>query len=193
MNKDDHYFDFLEKIFPSFSYENFDKDFIKKLTDFTDENRFVMKPIPDVFSQGDIFSSLPMTYFEMNDNAIGPKLTKVDAILLSNTCDSERKDNLSFAPLVPISLLIEGKVSDEKQLRSNVINDFIYLPHEHLKTHVIDLNQVFTLPREFVKKAVENGKIKRNFSLKKAGYYLLLSKIAILFCRLESEEVIREN
>lgn len=184
-----NYLDFLERSLPNYEYGSLiDSDELIKQFDFTQNGRYVTSQGIEYLSQGDIFSDLnAMITDQMTKNVM---LKTVDGILLSNTCDAERREFLSFAPLILIKE-IAGIELKEVTVRKNEKNSLLYLPHNELQEYVIDLNQIFTISREHVLKLQQAGKIKKKYSLKEAGYYLLITKLVVLFCRTESEDVKR--
>ncbi|WP_206911477.1 hypothetical protein IGL98_002252 [Enterococcus sp. DIV0840] len=180
------YFDFLEQMLPSFSYGELDKEILEQFN-FEDNGKYVTSYEIEGLAQGDIFENIPL--FLLEDLTKAPGIKPVKAILLSNSCDASRRDYLNFAPFIPIKLM--GKINDGNAIRKNLKNSLLYLPFVDLQDYVVDLNHIFSIKREIFEKLYEDEKINRKYSLKNAGYYLLLSKLIILHCRMESEEIIR--
>lgn len=179
-----NYFDFLEKMLPSFSYGELDKELLKQF-DFQDNGKYVTEQHIDGLAQGDIFNNVPIISSTLEKFSVKP----VKAMLLSNTCDATRRNYLTFAPFIPISHL--EKLNIDEILRKNQKNSLIYFPHVALSEFVVDLNNIFSLERSLFSTLYNDKKIKKEFSLKNPGYYLLLSKLIVLYCRMESEEIFR--
>lgn len=179
-----HYFDFLEKMLPSFAYGELDKELLKQFN-FRDDGKYVTDLVLDDVAQGDIFDKVPLTVTKLEGFGIKP----VKAVLLSNTCDASRREFLNFAPFMPIDEL--GKINNNNAVKENQKNSLIYFPYVSLHDEVVDLNHIFSVERDIFERLLRDEKIIRKYSLKTAGYYLLLSKLVVLHCRMESEDIYR--
>ncbi|MGL9946933.1 hypothetical protein IGJ63_002048 [Enterococcus sp. DIV1375a] len=182
----EHYFDFLEKMLPSFSYGELDKKVLEQFN-FEEDGKYVTSDKIEELAQGDIFDNIPL--FVIEDIGELPGIKPVKAILLSNSCDASRRDYLNFAPFIPIELM--GKINNDNAIRKNKKNSLLYLPYVDLHDYVVDLNHMFSIKREIFEKLYQDNKIHKKYSLKNAGYYLLLSKLIILYCRMESKDIKR--
>lgn len=183
---------FIEDSIPTL--DNIDiKDPKKIISQFNFENNgmFVTNQKLEYLAQGDILTNLPFSFYDKTSKSI--KTNPMEGVLLSNTCDAGRREYLSFAPLIPIEMIIEGGHLTKEVIMKNEKHSLLYFPHIDLKEYVADLNRIFTVPRELVELLLEKDKIEKKYSLKQAGYYLLMTKLVVLFCRTESKDVSRDQ
>lgn len=149
----------------------------------------------DYLAQGDIFSELPFTYFDSDGRQ---RLVYKPSMLLSNTCDASRRDYLLFAAISDI----ETESSPEHEafssqtiadIKFNRINRFLYLPCTELEKKAVDLELVTVISREAILKMMDTDKLKKKISLNEYGFYMLLSKLTVLFCRRQDAETEKER
>lgn len=190
MVNSDSYLDFLERSLPTFNISALDnpKELISQFN-FENNGTFVTDQKLGYLAQGDILTNLPFSFYDKESRIL--KSNTMQGVLLSNTCDAERREFLSFAPLIPIERITEGGNLKNDIVKKNEKNSLLYLPHIDLQEYVADLNRIFTVPREIVELLMEKDKIEKKYSLKQAGHYLLMTKLVVLFCRTESNEVSR--
>ncbi|HEB1330527.1 TPA: hypothetical protein RY392_003994 [Escherichia albertii] len=167
---------------------------INALRDFPENTNYYLTNYHDVLKnaalQGDIFKEL--TVYSIK----GTKKTR--GIILSNSCDIDTSNNRDvpmravFAPLVSLSkfeaILLSNGVSktsiDSKidAIRKQLITNIFYLPEsDNLEECIVFLDDVYQLPTEELQKLL-NDKCKA-ITLSQVGFYILLFKISIHFCR----------
>jgi hypothetical protein len=144
--------------------------------------------------QGDVWSG-----FEILDFESGARRW-IRGIVLSNSCDVS-DDNLRhlpasliIAPILKMSRLADrlkaaGISSDriESKLRAienQQVTNMFYLPSSSClsEAHVALLDQTFSVPYPAFKQRKEKNK---EFSLNLLGFYLLVFKLSVHFCRLQ--------
>ncbi len=117
---------------------------------------------------------------------------------MSNTCDASRRDYLLFAAISDI----ETEPSPEcealsaqtiEDIKFNRINRFLYLPCTELERKAVDFELVTVISREAILKMMSNNKLKKNISLNEYGFYMLLSKLTVFFCRRQDAETEKER
>lgn len=153
------------------------------------------KPL-EYLSQGDVFSELPFTFFDENgeENVIYRK-----ALLLSNTCDASRKNSLIFVALQNIDKGSNSGASlafsdaTLKDIKNNKLSQYMYLPSEIIKNDVVDFGVINTFSRELILEMIDKKKLNKLLSLNNYGFYILLSKITILFCRRQDMETEKDR
>ena len=193
----EEFIDFCTEVFPSinpYTVEN-----VKSaMAQFQHEGKTfsVCRSSPlDYLAQGDIFSELPFTFFDRDGRQ---KLVYKPSILLTNTCDASRRDYLLFAAISDI----ESEPSPEfkalssqtiEDIKFNRINRFLYLPCTELERKAVDFELVTVISREAILKMMSNNKLKKNISLNEYGFYMLLSKITVFFCRRQDAETEKER
>jgi len=193
----EEFIDFCTEVFPSinpYTVEN-----VKSaMAQFQHEGKTfsVCRSSPlDYLAQGDIFSELPFTFFDRDGRQ---KLVYKPSILLSNTCDASRRDYLLFAAISDI----ETEPSPEcealssqtiEDIKFNRINRFLYLPCTELERKAVDFELVTVISREAILKMMSNNKLKKNISLNEYGFYMLLSKLTVFFCRRQDAETEKER
>lgn len=193
----EEFIDFCAEVFPSinpYTVEN-----VKSaMAQFQHEGKTfsVCRSSPlDYLAQGDIFSELPFTFFDCDGCQ---KLVYKPSILLSNTCDASRRDYLLFAAISDI----ETEPSPEcetlssqtiEDIKNNHINRFLYLPCTELERKAVDFELVTVISRKAILKMMSNNKLKKNISLNEYGFYMLLSKLTVFFCRRQDAETEKER
>lgn len=148
-------------------------------------NYLANKPL-SVLSQGDILTNIPFVYYDENGKV---KQFKSNAMIISTSCNIDRKENLVFVPILPIDKF-PGKVDD---LYSNQIFDYMYLQDELLKDQYIDFSHFCTYHRNLIKKVTESGKVKRVASLNQIGYYFFIVKLTVYLMRKEDSDTLNER
>lgn len=145
--------------------------------------------------QGDIFSEVPFYFYETNQRE--PKI----AMVLSNACDIS-PENKRYAPVKVITALLlkfdsysdlirrhlssASATSIERDIKSQKITDMMYLPKgASLKEdYILKFDCLTTIPlKEFL---TNRGERLARLSL--FGYYMLLFKLSVYFCRFPKRE-----
>ncbi len=145
----------------------------------------------DSMLQGDAWRAFQLFSFKTG------KLNSIRGIVLSNSCDVAAENertlppNITFAPIVRLSRLKsrfeERGLSNEQisqkllAIRSQATTNIFYLPAEAPleEEHVALLDDVHSMPVELHGKTGE-----KIFTLSMAGFYLLLFKLSVHFCRM---------
>lgn len=147
---------------------------------------FTTKPIEET-CQGDIFSEIK--WFSFNDD--GKIIQRTEkCFLLSTTCDACRKENLVFAPVVPIDYICrKDDEQKKKDIKSNCTTEFLYLSGSEYENYVVDLGNIFSFPRIFFEKLIEIGSVHKESSLSDEGLYLFVAKFTIAYMRWQDREI----
>ena len=69
----------------------------------------------------------------------------------------------------------------------------MYLPSEIIKNDVVDFGVINTFSRELILEMIDKKKLNKLLSLNNYGFYILLSKITILFCRRQDMETEKDR
>lgn len=179
------FIDFVTEVFPSIhpytkeqvkaSIQQFEKSGVQR--------NFSMHSALPYLAQGDIFGDL-IPFIKQDKNG-ELSVLKAKAILLSNTCDSERDDILIFAPLIPIKSLD----MDEQAVKSNQIYRLLYFPDPLIEEYVVDLSLLNSFSRVMFENKLREGKFSKIMSLNDLGYYLFLCKLTVHLMRPEDTGV----
>jgi hypothetical protein len=186
------------------SAENYDT-LIKELEDFPkniDQRMYTSIAEDNLLCQGDIIKDMP--YVQMEHLERGVKNT--DCIVLSNTCDidpnNKRQFNsrLMYAPLIELAkyrkFQIEKGNATEQQINDHIksikeqrISQILYLPKTNtFNESIVFLDRVINIDSRTIDRMTL--KERRLVSLSDYGFYMLLFKISVHFCRLQ-EKVVR--
>lgn len=149
---------------------------------------------PVLIYQGDCFTNLDFVFLP------DPSVTQAKGLILSNTCDLDLSNDkktprsVIYAPLFNLMNFINSLVSTHGQdvanehlklIRHQQLTQFFYLPSSDFfkEEAFVDFGQVFHCPRL----PFDTLKIKSNriFSLNNLGFYVLLFKLSVFFCRLQ--------
>ncbi|WP_270502000.1 hypothetical protein [Kluyvera ascorbata] len=171
---------------------------IKALDNFPDNINYYLSNYPEDLRnsvlQGDIFNALTI---------YSPQGTKqAKGIILSNSCDidvSNQRDipmRAVFAPLVSLAKIehllksrgLEEKTVDSKidAIKKQLVTNMIYLPEvDGIAESVVFLDDVYQLPTKDLQALLEQ-KCKA-LTLSQVGFYILLFKISIHFCRFHED------
>jgi len=184
--------DFAKQVFPSidpYEAENV-KDAISQFNEQKPLNLLKESTISGL-NQGDFFTNVPFLVYNNKGEIFG---AKHKAILLSNTCDASRKDNLIFAPLLPLGSFvkkseIKNKTFDVNKAQKNEMYNLLYFHDQRVGDYLIDFNHITSINREFFLERLHENKSAKSYSLNQTGYYLLLTKLTIHFMRPEDPQV----
>jgi hypothetical protein len=142
--------------------------------------------------QGDGWQRLQLRNFETGERIF------INGVVLSNTCDvspDNQRDlpvRIIFAPLIPLAAYVSmlekagvQKVSIDSKvdaIRRQKVTSLFYTPTGSGLTseHIVVLDDVHSMPAAVYESDKSNGKI---FTLSQAGFYLLILKLSIHFCR----------
>jgi hypothetical protein len=137
--------------------------------------------------QGDIISGIPFLYTSTDGEIYSYKSC---GILLSNTCDSVREDNLLIAPFRSLDEII--KPDHKSAILSNQNYSYMYIPNNKVEivNSFIDFGRSNSINRELLTAFIEKGKSHRICSLTALGYYSLIVKLSIFIARAEDYDVL---
>jgi hypothetical protein len=184
----DGYIAFLEKLFPAIDpyTANRAKDAVRNFADHYDvKTRFFTSPLDQDFQQGDIFSRVPFVYIDRQGQA---KVAMMGGMLITNSCDCTRNDQLQFAA---VSSLTEYSNSAEyiDAVKSNINYQYIYFPDKETEDSFVNLGLITSISRKAFEAFVAAGKSERIASLNSTGYFLFITKLTVFFMRPEDSEV----
>ena len=141
----------------------------------------------DNINQGDVFSEVKWHSYD-NDGRIIEKKEK--CILLSTTCDAERKDNLVFAAIYPIDEVFKSfNPSRIDEAKKNRLTQYMYLPCSKLENYIIDFSEVFSLPRLLFNKLLDSEIVKKEITLSNEGLYFFIAKFTLAYMRWQDPEI----
>lgn len=184
--------DMLEKYIPYYLTQPA-KDALKTaLREFRDSHTFkdfyITKP-PEHLLQGDCFRDMPVF------NPATGKQKRVAGITITNTCDMDSSNTRSlpvlsvFCPIMKMSSLQDlyrhQKLTEERiqdicaSIRRQEVSHMFFMPHspEFNDECVARLDNVFSVPTKTLLDC------ERAFSLGQTGFYFLLFKLSVHFCR----------
>lgn len=144
-----------------------------------------LSSVPDDLRQGDIFENVR---FFLADDDGELNLYKARCMLLTNTCDCERNDNLEFAAIWPLSKIFPVKEKAD-DLKRNKNYQYLYIPDMRLEDDIIDFGSIVSLPREYFLEQLGCMETSKVVSLSWVGYYVFLAKLTVFFMRPEDQSV----
>lgn len=113
------------------------------------------------------------------------------SLILTNSCDLVREDHAVFAACFPARRFADRNPEWAKDLRNNLITNFLYLPATELGDLVVDFAIVGTVDRGYLAKGLRSGSVRRVVRLSQAGWYIFLLKLMIHMSRPEPSDVVR--
>lgn len=182
--------DLLKELYCSISSETIDEakkalqDALSPYSELDDHKYFIQSPLDEGWGQGDIFSEIKFHYRNEKGEIKEPKLK---GLLLSNTCDSVRNQEVLFAPIRAISDFTTNE-DTEKDLKKNIIYNYMYIRDKELEDCFIDFGKAASFSRQLICDGITNKKLNRLHSLTNVGYYLFLLKLTIYFMRWEDKD-----
>lgn len=181
------------------SAENYDI-LIKELESFPNNiDRRMYTCIQDehLICQGDVLSSLP--YCEIDH--LGNGVKTISCIVLSNTCDTDINNTRLFSSRIQYSPLVslekyrsvlkkhagvsEQQIDDHiKSIKSQHISQILYLPESHqFKESIVFFDKTINIDSRSIDR--NTLKCRRLVSLSDYGFYMLLFKLSVHFCRVQ--------
>lgn len=160
----------------------------------------------DILFQGDILEDFPFFIFDQlrfvsKDGVDQFKIKNEDdepsiedlsivqsrlstVMILSQSCDTQRRDNIIICPVYLISEYIQKEVLNEKtvgNLRARKYNYWFYLPalQDVIEESLADLQQMYYLPKE----VVDSYKAKKIITLSDFGRHHLAWSLTTFFGR----------
>lgn len=178
---------FCERLFPSIDPYTAEgaKNALSQYKEAGHLRPFLTQPLDEGFQQGDIFSWVP--FVEISDEG-KPVVFMLKGLLLTNTCDCQRNDNLQFAAIWPVDEF-SADLSKSDALRKNTLYQYLYYPDEALENDFIDFGLITSISRTAFEELVDLGKSARIATLSQIGYFMLLAKLTVFFMRPEDPEV----
>ena len=186
--------DLLKELFPSITTQTKDalKNFILRYQ--TNPDFFFATSLLDRVSQGDILTNIPFVTLQKDELLSGGRLF---AMAISCNCNYDQGKNVILAPAYTPDFFIDSANGDSgllASLRKNEIFDKFYLPsNEGCPELIIDFNGINSYKREYIEKTLNDNKSERVYSLSQTGYWYLICKLTVHFCRPETEDAIRED
>jgi len=177
------FLDFVDSVLPSVDSETKDKA-KAAIEQFEKEGNSVEYILPrklPMLSQGDIISELPFSYFDQDGTQY---IFRAKGMVISTSCHIDQKEVVNIVPVLPIDFL-STDISKRKELEKNRIFDYMYLPGRDLKDYFVDFSQMNTYSKNLILNGIEDGKIKRLFSLNQIGLYLFIIKLTVFLMRKE--------
>lgn len=181
------------------SAENYDT-LIKELNAFPenmDNRMYTTIADKNLICQGDVISELPYIDIDHLDQGIKNK----DCIVLSNTCDIDINNKrmfqsrLMYAPLVELekyrNVLLAHNAGTEQQIDGHIksikeqhVSQILYLPaSSRFKESIVFLDRTLNIDSRYIDRMTLDDR--RLVSLSDYGFYLLLFKVSVHFCRLQ--------
>lgn len=169
------------------------KGLISELQQLTDTTNIFSNTQPFPLLQGDVWAELPVVDYTTAQSK------RIKGLVISNSCDISVDNDrylpakVSFAPLISVAkyqevLLVNGvdkmRVGNHlSELRKQAITSLMFIPASAAlgEEYLAVLSDVYSVPlHEF-----QSGKAaKRVCSFNNVGFYLLLFKLAVHFCRM---------
>jgi hypothetical protein len=174
----DAYIDFLEELFPAISPYTAQraKDAVREFSRYGSKAPFFAEPLDEEFQQGDIFSKVPFVYVDKEGQG---QLAVLGGMLLTNSCDIVRNDNLQFAAMTPIDEYSRDAAKQEA-VRSNENYEYLYFPDTRIDNQFVNFGLITSISRTAFEKFVEDGHSERIASLSSIGYFLFMAQSRIL-------------
>lgn len=180
--------EFTSELFPSINPYTSDQIY-KAIEEFNMEGKAFTTTMDnhiEYLAQGDILHNIPFVRMK-DDGEIGKFMAS--GVIMANTCDCERRDNILIAPFIPLDKINR---TDVTQIVANRVLEFLYLPNIHFEgeqvENVVDFSQINTFNRTVLSKLLESGKVHKLKSLNINGYYLFLIKLTAYLMRPEDAE-----
>ena len=190
----------IQRYLPKYLSPESYSEIISELKDFPDnlDKRMYSLLNENVIYQGDIIKDFPIIDLRHLEN--GTKYR--DVIVLSNTCDIYdgnsrlNQNNIVYAPLIQLERYISylqqcGEKGDIIQNHINSIkkqrnSSILYLPASGIiSDSIVFLDSVLSISTSFLNGKQISGI--RIHSLSNYGFYLLLFKLSVHFCRMQEK------
>lgn len=135
------------------------------------------------FSQGDIISQVPFTYFEEDGRQM---IFTADAMVISTSCHIDQKDKILMVPVLPIASF----TGSLKELKKNMVFDFMYIPDLVMSKRYVCFNLMTSYNKKLICGGIESGRIRRIASLNQIGYYFFIIKLSVYLMRKEDSNTL---
>ena len=169
LNLNGHFFDIVQTALPSIPLDKIEN--IKfAINQFNLEGKSIKitSELLDCFSQGDIISGIPFIYYERDGNQ---SVGVYNAMVLSNTCDIQRNENILVAPIFPVSEYIHKDITS---LKKNYIYEFMYFDDIIIGESYINFGIINSINRVMIEEGIKLNKFNRIRSLTDIGYYMFI-------------------
>ena len=194
LNMSEEFINLFKELFPSISTGT--KEQLQVFIKQHQENPklyYSLKSKNEIY-QGDIISKIPFLYIKENGEI---KQGILDGMIISHSCDIERKETILIAPVYNMELFIQeykNNLHNINALKKNMIYDKFYLPQysSGYGDFITDLSCITTFEREYIYKGIKNDKIEILASLSQTGYYYFICKLTVHLLRMEAQEISRE-
>lgn len=134
-------------------------------------------------AQGDVIGPLHFSFVDPDGNWVEDEFY---GLLLSNTCDCDRDDLITFCACYPLVPLLEEVRLNVTEVRKNKYSSLFYLADKD--ELVADFTFCNSVPRPLIMKHLESGRLTKLSSLTDFGYYFLLAKLTYHYMRPEDPE-----
>jgi hypothetical protein len=136
------------------------------------------------WSQGDILYSVPFIIFTPQGE---PKTLNVPGMIITSSCDLDRKPTIVFCPCFSMSALPPS--INRKDVQNNLNYQFLYLGKDFRGEElIVDFNLPSALPRERILQKLENNSTTRAYSLTQIGWYLFITKFSLNYLRSDDSD-----
>jgi len=128
--------------------------------------------------QGDLLSELPFVSIDVEGRE---EIERSPAMILSASCDVENDSDMVVCMCIPAKDVWNAGVPETDGTRQRLFR-YMYLPEPDL---MADLGRITTIRSGLL----HRGLVRRTASLTPFGYYLMVTKVAVHFLRLEAEAI----
>ena len=185
------FIDFVDSVLPSVDPEAKDKA-KAAIEQFEREGNSFEYLLPQkltTLSQGDIISDIPFSYFKEDGKQY---IFKAKGMVISTSCHIDQKDVINIVPILPLDFF-KGDNNGKRELKANRIFNYMYLPENIMNNYFVDFSKINTYNKNLIIKGIDNGKIKRLFSLSQIGFYLFIVKLTVFLMRKEDAETMENR
>ncbi len=109
-------------------------------------------------TEGKLASTTDIPFSTSSDEVIKAYAKQIKVMMISQTCDIQRRERISICPVLPISV-VPSKHLDN--LRKRKINYWFYLPSldGRIEESIADLQGIISLPRKLILGYLHNKRI----------------------------------
>ena len=178
------FIDFVKDVLPTVDKEKAEelKDWIKDTEKFEYESYYSYEQ--NDLIQGDIIDGIKFVL--MNKEGKIYITDKMKAMVMSTSCDIANDDNITLCPLFENSDLKPGTI---EAVKNNLIYDTFYINSKKVEDYHVRFSVCNTVNKDYLFRALEQGKIKKIFTMSMMTYYLFIVKLTIHYMRMEDSEV----
>jgi len=182
---------FLGELFPSISpyTKQGAMDAMKQFENYNIKSRFLTTSLDDDLQQGDIFTLVPFVFIDENGD-VNTLITK--GMLLTNSCDATRNDELQFAAMYRLEDY-QRSGGDTRSIVNNKNYQFLYYPDNEIDGWYVDFGTITSISRVVFLRLMEEHKSERLASLNDIGWFVLITKLTVFFMRPDDPEVLESR